>query len=65
MLDCAAMTDAGNPSAVLRRERAQRAVARLSDEVGRWAAGWAGASAQTSQLQLVGKTLRERLLHHH
>ena len=55
------MSDVGTPSVVLRRERAQRSVARLADAVAAWRKTWLGASEQTSQIHLVGATL-ERLL---
>ena len=55
------MSGAGIPSAVLRRERAQRAVDRLAAEIERWLAGWSERPEQTSQLQRLGKTLRALL----
>ena len=56
------MSGAGIPSAVLRRERAQRAVDRLAAEIERWLAGWSERPEQTSQLQRLGKTLRALLV---
>ena len=55
------MTGAGIPSALLRRERAQRAVDRLAAEIERWLAGWSERPEQTSQLARLGKTLRALL----
>jgi hypothetical protein len=52
------MTDAGKPSAVLRRERAQRAVARLAEDVERWSLTWDGRREHASQLQRLHRTLR-------
>jgi hypothetical protein len=51
------VSDAGTPSAVLRRDRARRAVGRLREDVDGWLAGWQGRREQTSQLALVRASL--------
>ena len=47
----------GTPSAVLRRERARRAVGRLRAQVDGWLVTWDGRREQTSQLARVRATL--------